>query len=73
MPTNRFPLFLFDRWQHAVAQEILEKSDAAEIRFLKSSMPGDEYMRRSIHIIDLRCQTKMKFKLMALGAQIHGK
>jgi D-3-phosphoglycerate dehydrogenase len=39
MPINRFPLFFFNRWQHAVAQEILEGSDAVEIRFLKSDMP----------------------------------
>ena len=42
MPINRFPLFFFNRWQHAVAQEILEGSDAVEIRFLKTDMPETE-------------------------------
>ncbi len=42
MPINRFPLFFFNRWQHAVAQEILEGSDAVEIRFLKTDMDETE-------------------------------
>jgi D-3-phosphoglycerate dehydrogenase len=42
MPINRFPLFFFNRWQHAVAQEILGGSDAVEIRFLKTDMPETE-------------------------------
>lgn len=42
MPINRFPLFLFNRWQHAIGQEILEESDAIEIRFLKSDMPENQ-------------------------------
>lgn len=42
MPINRFPLFVFNRWQHTVAQETLEASDAVEVRFLKSDMPETE-------------------------------
>ena len=42
MPINSFPLFFFNRWQHRVAQEILEESEAFDIRFLKTDMPESE-------------------------------
>ena len=34
MPINLLPLFFFNRWQHPVAQEILEESEVFDIRFL---------------------------------------
>ena len=42
MSINLFPLFFFNRWQHPVAQEILEESEAFDIRFLKTNMPETE-------------------------------
>lgn len=42
MPINRFPIFFFNRWQHAVALEILGDSDAVEVNFLKTDMPDGE-------------------------------
>ena len=42
MPINRFPLFYFNRWQHPIGQELLDETNAFDIRFLKTDMPETE-------------------------------
>ncbi|PPR58375.1 MAG: D-3-phosphoglycerate dehydrogenase [Alphaproteobacteria bacterium MarineAlpha4_Bin2] len=42
MLINRFPMFYFNRMQHRVAQEILEDSEAFDIRFLNTDMAESE-------------------------------
>ena len=42
MAINRFPLFYFNRWQHPIGQELLDETDAFDVRFLKTEMPETE-------------------------------